>query len=187
MRSAFAVVLVLAVAAAAGCDAFNARKGSAMDEQVALAAALAPSLVRVEYTMRYDNGEAPMSGDTSFREERPTEVVGFLVSPTQVVTLDRIDYPRFIESVAVRLADDVVKAKFAGFAADHQACLLELERPLKDGKPLVFDASKGPPYLSVTCGEWAGAWTTQSTKYCAVDGVDRDGSACFALPRARRS
>ena len=115
--------------------------------------------------MRYDNGEAPAGGDNTFREERPTEIVGFLVSPTQVITPDRVDYPRFIESVAVRLADDVVKAKFVGFAAAHQACMLQLERPLKLGKPLEFDASKEGPYLSVTCGEWAGAWTTQSQKF----------------------
>jgi serine protease Do len=167
-RGSFLKILaaaVLVTVLAAGCDMAATRKSASMDEQMAVAAKLGPSLVRVEYTMKFDKGEPPASGEGFFREERPVEVPGFLVSPTQVLTPDRIDYPRFIESVTVRLGDDVVKAHVAAFAADHQAYLLELDRPLKDSKPLAVDASKDGPYLAVTCGEGAGAWTTQTQRF----------------------
>jgi serine protease Do len=167
MKTTLFVATSLALAlVAAGCVTGTQR--TALEEQMATAKLLAPSLVRVEYTMKFDAGEAPPSGESSFRDERPTEVVGFLVSPTKVLTTDRIDYPRFIESIAIRQADEVVKAKFVGFAADHQAAMLELERPLKLGKPLQFDATLAGPYQSVTCGEWDGAWTTQSQKFGPV-------------------
>ncbi|MCX5684574.1 MAG: hypothetical protein NT049_12920 [Planctomycetota bacterium] len=88
-------------------------------EQAAVAEAVAPSLVRVEYTLRYDKGEEPraaawfqgedaahshgslQAGDV-VNEERPMELPGFLVAANQVVSLDPMIHPRFVESVAVR-------------------------------------------------------------------------------------
>jgi hypothetical protein len=156
-----AAVLLTVVMATAGCEAAGTRGNETVAKQEAVVAALAPSLVRVEYTLRIDKGEPPMSGDRFYRENRPGEATGFLVTPTEVITVDRVDFPRFVENLVVRLGGDVVKARFAAWAVDHQAAVLELERPLVGGKPLLFDPHKGSPYLNVTCGEWAGMWTTQ--------------------------
>ncbi|MCX5684573.1 MAG: hypothetical protein NT049_12915, partial [Planctomycetota bacterium] len=40
------------------------------------------------------------------------------------------------------------------------AVFLELERPLKDAKPLAFDGKRKGPFLSVTYEQIDGVWTT---------------------------
>jgi serine protease Do len=133
----------------------------------AAAGAVTPSLVRVEYSLKYDKGEPPRAGgwvhvgmnergregfdaEASVLEERPMEVAGFLVGPTRVVTADPMIHPRFVQGVAVRFGDDVVKAKTVAYAANQAAVFLELERPLKSAKPLVFDAARKGPYFAVS-------------------------------------
>ncbi len=86
------------------------------------------------------------------------EVGGFLVSPTQVVLADPLIHPRFIEGIAVRFGDDLVKAKPQAYAKNESAMVLELERPLKGTKPLTFDAKRAEPYLCVTYAFNDGAW-----------------------------
>ena len=88
------------------------------------ARAVAPSLVRVEYTVRYDKGDPPQggvgygsgSGESALRNETPTSVAGFLIAPRKVVAADPMMHPRFVEKIAVRFGDQVVAAKFAGVA-----------------------------------------------------------------------
>jgi S1-C subfamily serine protease len=153
-------------------------------EFAAAAKAVAPSLVRVELTLRYDKGEAPraagavhsggrfafagrssMDAEGVVREERPMELAGFLIGPTTVCAADPMIHPRFLESAAVRYGDDVVKARLSGYVKDQPAIFLELERPLKDAKPLGFDPKKKGPYLAVSYGIEDGAWTI------SVDGM----------------
>ena len=146
-------------------------------EQAAVAESLAPSLVRVEYTLRYDKGEEPRAGawcqgDSTghfhdllqpadvVNEERPLEFAGFLVAPTQVVATDPMIHPRFVEGIAVRFNDDVVKAKPAAYGKDQAAVFLELERPLKNARPLKFDAKRKGPYLFASYDLIDGVWTT---------------------------
>jgi serine protease Do len=184
MKTSYLALTGLAfLLATTGCDVPNQRRdaGGLAEEQV-VADALAPAIVRVEFSLKFDNGEPPYSGDRLFREERTSEVTGFLVTPTQVVTIDRVDYPRFIESVAVRQGDELVKARVASFAVDHQACFLELEKPFTHGKPLEFDAKKGPPYLSVSCGEWSGSWTTQVQRFSQMLLVTETGRKRSVAP-----
>ena len=145
----------LALLVAAGCA--DARK-TELEKQAALGKRLAASLVRVQYTLRYDRGEAPEAGEQALEEERPLEDAGFLVSPTEVVTEDHGIHPRFVERVVVRQGDDVVPARVAGWAKDRLAVILRLERPLAAGKPLVFDAARKPPYLLAKYVESEGEW-----------------------------
>jgi hypothetical protein len=60
---------------------------------VQVAEAIKPALVRVEYTLQFDAGEAPASMSSRWhrisqviREERPLEADGYLISPTRIVT-----------------------------------------------------------------------------------------------------
>jgi len=148
---AVAVLLVLA-----GCGPTR----TAVEKQAAVADALAPSLVRVEYTLRYDKGDEPDAGTMELKEERPWAMGGFLVAPDEVVAPDPQVHPRFIERVAVRLGDDVVPARLAGWGKRHNAVRIRLDAPLEAGAPLAFDASKKPPYLGITYTERGATWQT---------------------------
>jgi len=145
-------------------------------EFAAAAKAVAPSLVRVELTLRYDKGEPPRAAgsvesggrfggrsstnaEEVVREERPLELAGFLIGTTTVCAADPMIHPRFIAGVAVRYGQDVVKARLSGYARDQAAIFLELERPLKDAKPLDFDVKRKGPYLALSYGVSDGAWT----------------------------
>ncbi len=147
------------------------------DKMLAVADAVADSLVRVEYTLKMDKGEAPAAAGWSYRcphcsnwhafdaggvigEERPFEVGGLLLTPTLVVTSDPLMHPRFVESIAVRFGEQVVEAKPAGVARSQNAIFLELAEPLAGAKPLAFDAEKEGPYLAVTHARAGGLWST---------------------------
>ena len=124
--------------------------------------------MRVEYTLQYDNGEPPVSGvwnerwanlESLVRQERPLEVGGMLVAPRQVLTADPMMDPRFIKSIAVRVGQQVVPAKFVGYGTDQPGAFLELSAPLPQAKPLAFDADKPGPYRTVTYQQTHGIWT----------------------------
>lgn len=133
-------------------------------QYLGIAQALAPSFVRVEYTLRYDKGETPRGGSYGsdgeylIRQERPLEKAGFLIEPNKVLTGDIMMNPRFIESIHVRFGDELVGAKISSYVTGQSAVCLELEKPLAKAKPLVLDNTKKGPYLTVSYrlldGEW---------------------------------
>ena len=154
-------------------------KPASAADNLAIAEAVAPSLVRVEYTLQHDKGESPeldvgllplspfshryprYGAEAVISQERPLENPGFLLSPTRVVCPDIMVHRRFIKDVAVRFGQQVVKAKPAGFAKAHNALFLDLAEPLKDAKPLAFDTKAKRPYMVVTYWRVNGAWTTK--------------------------
>src|SRR5687767_10532689 len=86
--------------------------------QAKLAEAVSPSLVRVEYTLQFDQGEAPTAAGWSTKcpncgqyhgndlsavvtEDRPFETTGFLVGENEVITADPVVHPRFVKKIAV--------------------------------------------------------------------------------------
>ena len=133
---------------------------------VAIAKALASSVVCVEYTVQYDKGEAPRWGggygsigpQRSLEEERPMEVAGFVLSPTRIVTSDIMMHPRFKKKMAVRFGEQLVDAKIGAVATRHGAMFLDLAEPLKGVKPLVFDAKAKPPYKIVAYTKRQAQW-----------------------------
>ncbi len=147
-------------------------------DREAIVRAVSPSLVRVEFTLRYDKGEAPRSpgwryqcptcgrphsyfdAEELIKEERPLEVAGFVLSPTRVLTRDAMLHPRFVEKIVVRFGDREVSAKPAAIAKDEVAVLLELDQPLEGTKPLSLDNGKAPPYFMVTYSRFNSQWTT---------------------------
>lgn len=144
----------------------------------AIAEALAPSLVQVEYTLQYDKGEPPRAvgwadrcpycgryhAQTDFeeliREERPLQAVGFLVSPKQIVTRDLMMHPRFIKRVFVRHGDEAAEARVESYARDQIAVVLTIDKALPGTAPLTFDAAKPPPYVAVSRGQRHGVAQT---------------------------
>jgi hypothetical protein len=163
------VPLFLAVTACLGQESVPEARHAAIAE------ALTPSLVQVEYTLQYDKGEAPRAvgwvercpncgryhnalGDFEelIREERPLQAAGFLVSPTQVVTRDLMMHPRFIKKVVVRHGNEAAEARPESYARDQVAVILTLDRTLPGTKPLIFDAGKPPPYVAVSRGQRQG-------------------------------
>jgi len=196
----FLVTGLLLSLAASGCGGAMAGGKEAGGPAAAAAAAVAPSLVRVEYTLRYDKGDEPRSpglvhgggrgcrmpfvmvAGSLIMQERPLELEGFLVSPTQVVTTDLMIHPRFIEGVAVRQGDEVVKARVASYPKGQNAVILELEHPLKGGKPLVFNAKAKPPYLAITYEESDGTWTIDVKGYAPGVAVDEKGRRFASAP-----
>ena len=199
-RNLFLAVLLLLLAVA-GCGGVmaGAGKDAGASAEAKAAAAVAPSLVRVQYDLRYDKGEEPhaagwtrggcpvgrrsgLSADAAVKEERPLELEGFLVAPTKVVTTDAMIHPRFLEGIAVRQGDDVVKARIAACAKAQNAVVLELERPLKAGKPLAFNAKAGPPYLAIVYEESSGVWTINVQGFSPGVAIDEKGRQFSAAP-----
>ncbi|MBM4019727.1 MAG: PDZ domain-containing protein [Planctomycetes bacterium] len=177
-------------------SAVQAEEPSSSEMAAAIAAA-APSLVRVEYALRYDKGEQPQSfgGGGRFmhdlhglaeavREERPAEWGGFLVGPTTVVAPDPVIHPRFVESIAVRFGEDVVKARPAACGRDQAAVFLELERPLKGARPLAFDADRKGPYMEVTYSRSDGVWTATASSVATVLSVTETGRKTCPAPHS---
>jgi len=195
-----AIVAIVVVAAWAWPVAAAEEEALSPAEQVKVAEAVAPALVRVEYTLRFDKGEAPRGsgwmqrcpscgryhgyggGEEAVREERPLEIGGFLVGSRQVITADMMMHPRFIKSVAVRFGDEVVKAKFVAYARDQSAAFLELQRPLKGAAPLRFDPEREGPYLALTYGRLNATWTTSVKPLPTASAVTETGRRFRAVP-----
>lgn len=144
-------------------------------ELKSIAETLKPSAAVVEYSFQYDKADSPggdwggsrFSGEDRapsgnweqfIRDERPAERPAYIIAADKVVVADIKVHPRFIKSINVRFGDQVVSAKPAGFAVEHNAVLLQLDKPLTGVKPLAFDASKAPPYISAAFRESEGAW-----------------------------
>jgi len=167
---------VLAISALLIASAGTDTDPPATPDQIMIEDSLAPSLVRVEYTLGYDKGEAPKArgciercpncgryhindADQTVREERPLEEAGFLIAPTRVLTSDPLVHPRFVKSIVVRFGERRVKATIAAYARNQNAILLELAETLAGTRPLAFDASKKAPYLALTYQWKNGGWT----------------------------
>ena len=158
-----------------GVTALAADKQTSVEQQVAMAAAVEPSLVIVEYTLRYDKGEAPHAdtGDGGeapadlIKQERPLERAGVLVDDTHVLTADAQIHPRFIKSITVHhfspggKADAPVNAAIAAYPKQQDALLLKLDQPLAGATAAHFDAKKSGPYSVVSLTQKDGRWAEQ--------------------------
>ncbi len=168
------------------------------DRQAAIAEALRPSLVKVEYTLQYDKGQAPMAagwtqrcpncGRFHYREtqgliadERPLQTFGFLVADKQVVAPDILIHPRFIKSIAVRFNDRVQPAHPVAFGRHQMAVFLEFDEPFADARPLTFNASAEPPFLAVTYAQQNGTWSVAVGRLGKSVSITEDGRRFVAL------
>jgi hypothetical protein len=135
------------------------------DDKLAVIKAIRPSFVHVEYTMKFDRGEAPRGGswgsfDQFIRQERPMETTGVLLDAKTVIVDDLMMHPRFMKSIAVVYEGSRTSAKVSGFAAKQSVMYLTLDKPLKGAKPAKFDASLPGPYVNVRHTLVANEWIT---------------------------
>lgn len=153
-------------------------------KQLAAAEMLGPSLVVVEYTLRFDKGEAPRFygssaggryGSRLIEQERPLEVSGFLLAPTIVLTPDLIIHPRFVESIAVRAGDHRVSAHPQAYALNQSGMLLEMDEALPDTTPLQFDPAGEEPYLGAIFQQVEGQWTVQVSGTTSIVALTETG------------
>ncbi|MCJ7544993.1 MAG: PDZ domain-containing protein [Phycisphaerae bacterium] len=175
-RVFWAAAARVALGAAAGCVGPQGSAATASGK-AEIAAALAPSLVRVEYTVQFDKGEPPRAAGWAQRcpscgryhgipveslvsQERPLELPGLVISPTLVLCPDVLMHPRFIKGIAVRCGDQLVQATPSAYARGQVAVFLKLAEPLRHVTPLACDANAQPPYLAVTCQLANGEWIT---------------------------
>lgn len=169
------------------------------EKLAAVADALAPSIVFVEYVPQYDKGESPGQDrwrawaaysrgqqggaspddwedwDELIREERPGMRPGFLIAPDLVWTADPMVHPRFIRSITVRSGAASAPARPAAYFVEDDGYLLRLDAPLPGAVPLAFDPGRAGPYLGVTVDRRDGVWTTRAAPLSAGAAVAADG------------
>lgn len=164
--------------------------------------AVRPACVRIEYTLRYDNGEAPQSrgwrercpncggyhgggsGEQYVKQKRPKVVGGFLLSSRVVLSVDPQIHPRFIERIAVRAGEQLVPATISAYPTKQNGVLLELEEPLTTAQPLAFDASAPGPYCAVTYRPVDAQFAVYAEPLSSNIVVRDDGEQMRAVPAA---
>ena len=174
VRGILAVLCVAALASGCGSSA----TGLDLAKKAKRVAAVRPAAVVVEFTMRTDQGESPRGGyargyrSGSFEEvideERPYEQGGWLVGPTTVVTQDPHVASRFVKEVKVRVDNELVPAKVSALARDRDAVFIEMAKPLKGAKPLVFEADVPGPYAEVVAGTFENDLTLRLEAFSPV-------------------
>lgn len=136
----------------------NEKKTPTTEDKLNVARQLKNSFVVVEFSLKYDKGQSPPARGKYINEERPKEIAGFLLSPTEVIAYDLLIHPRFIKSINVRFADQLVAAAITSYARNQDAIYLSLEKPLTDTKPLKFIKALRKPYLyaryRINNGQW---------------------------------
>lgn len=147
---------------------------SPQDRQ-AICEKLAPSLVRVEYYLKYDKGEAPRShssrrsyrtyhesfdAETLIKEERPLEVPGFVAGESRIVTRDVMIHPRFVKEIRVSLDGQSVGAEIDRYFVDTASVSLSLNEPLPGAAAPAFNKDAKEPYYAVLHDRHDAVWTT---------------------------
>lgn len=129
------------------------------EQTIAWTGRLSAARVKVAYTMRYDNSEAPVSGvatrcpncgnfhggdagEELMRQQRPLELPGWLVAPDRVLISDPLLTPRFIEKICVTQGKASVGATEAEYFLERNAIVLKLDKPFADAQALQFTGDK---------------------------------------------
>ena len=172
-----------------------------LEEQSAITKILAPSLVRVEYTLQYDKGETAelrgwvrlcpncgayhpiYDGESIVTEERPLEIAGYLIDATIVASTDPMIQSRFLKTIQVVYDDQIVDAKIHAYAKEQNMMLVKLKKPLPGTKPLVFQPETKGPYYLLSHELLNGTWTTnlQSLGSAKISQT-QDGHSFRSLP-----
>lgn len=167
------LTLTLACAALAAWPTFadEDKKPLKTEEKIALMETFADSMVFVDYELQKDKGETPGEfaggysggyGDfqTLLDQERPLTMVGYVLSPTKVITDDPYLHDRFIKSITVRMGKEKVSARAASFPMHHESQILELDKPLSHARPIAFGDSDEDSYYAIARARPAAQWLT---------------------------
>jgi hypothetical protein len=180
MKKWFCLALTLFLAAPM-VWAQESQNGEKKVDADAIRAEVAPALVRVQYTVKWDKGEMPWSGSRFhgddarevLQQERPMEAQGYLVGETTVLTHHPYIHPRFLEKIEVRWGDTVVGATYGAYALEQDAVLLTLEKPIDGTRPLTF--VEGDPALRVDFAEYNADWTIGIEPFGKAPNYKTDG------------
>ncbi len=193
-RRLLAVSALLFICAPAPAHEDEDDKLTPQDKQ-AICEKLAPSLVRVEYFLKYDKGEAPgahtgsysffdirayrnySDAETLIKEERPLEVPGFVVGEGLVAARDVMIHPRFIKEIKVSLGDETVNAEIERYFLDAPCAALKMNEPLRGAAVPQFDAAVEEPHYAISHGRDDAEWTTSIKGFAQSVAVPQDGDA----------
>ncbi len=194
-----AILLTAFAAPASAADTTNDAESAAR-----IIDKLSPSILKVEYFLRYDEGDTPSGRGWMERcpncggfhgasrlepfvtQERPMETFGVLVGETEVVTPHMMIHPRFIERIRVRQGDRVAEADIAAYMIDQKAVLLALPAPLPEAKPLSFgvaNAAETPDkLLAISWQRTLGEWTATVQRFDGPVSIGPNGEGFRTVP-----
>ncbi len=141
-----------------------------------------PSLVQVQYFVKYDKGVAPQTkgylcgncnrihssyARDNIKDDRPVESPGYLIGNNRVISADMMIHPRFIKEIKIKHGDEIVTAKISHYYITQNAVELVLEKPLSTAKPLHFmDKGKVSKKLfNVSYSEDNGFWNVNISPF----------------------
>ncbi len=156
------------------------------------------SLVRVEYTLQYSEGESPQTagwgqrcpdcgqihtlgdGGQLVRQERPLEMAGFVMDHRTILTRDVMIHPRFVKKIEIRRGDNRLAARIASHAVEHNAVLLQTDTDIGTATPIQFTAKKADKAISFV--ETDGLWTLSVAKLSDKWSRREDGVLFRSVP-----
>ncbi len=125
-----------------------------LQERKSLIETIKPSLVTVQYFLRYDKyGKPPIladfdcpgcgrkhhfNGERFVIEERPLEIPGYLIAPDQVLSADVVINPKFVRKLIIRADGAEVNATITRYCVEQPTIILQLDKPLPNRQPLSF-------------------------------------------------
>jgi serine protease Do len=161
---------------------------------------LSQSVVQVAYWLKYDQGESPYSNGATYtcnrcgslhdvfdenflKEDRPFEVVGFVVSDSRVVTLDYMIHPRFVKKIEIRFGNQTVPAEIDAYAVDQRSWVLSPKKDLKGIQPLKFERSTQPQQFVFNYQNVNGSWISELNPFTPST-LYKDGHPMVETPES---
>lgn len=142
-------------------------------EAVKILGKIKPSLVKVQYFLKYDKGQAPVivgyrcgncnrfhgsNAEEYIKEDRPVEVPGYLTARNKVISADMMVHPRFLKEIKVNYQIASLPAKISTYYTKQNAVELEMSGPLPGTKPFNFKAGAEKPFFNVSYSRDKGFW-----------------------------
>jgi len=172
------VFQLIALTSLAGCQSLPESSQRTID----WTQRLSPSRVKVAYSLRYDNNEAPTlaggdEGERMICEQRPLEIAGWLVAPDRVLIPDPLLTSRFIEEIRVTQGSESVRATEAEYFLDRDAVMLKLDKPLAASQALMFKGDKKKEAFFATFVKVDHEWHSSIQLYKRTTTVDEKTGA----------
>ena len=146
-----------------------------------LARVLAPGLVEIHYSLRYDEtGGAPGSigiycpnchvfhgADLKelMADRRDLVLNGFLVAPDTVLAPDVMIAPEGYDAIVVKQGPNAVAARLEAYYPEYGGLRIRLEKPLPHAEPLVFNGSWEKPVYGLSRIMEMGQWTVTAAPF----------------------
>lgn len=186
MRATFAA---LALALASPLCAQTVTNAPATAEQcLAWSAALAPSCVKVAYTLQFAEGQKPSDIDIEkhLSLKQDYETPGWLVAPDTVLVLAPPEIePQFVKGIRALHKGNAVNAAESHYLTGHNALLLKLDKPLPETSPVAFKREHSKErFLAVyEKDKDAGSWRYTFAPYSRTLIVSDADGAFYNEPR----